>query len=385
MSIWNKVLLGCIFVTALALFVLSARALQAHRYWRESYNAHEKAIAAEQERAKNLLDGDSASGEMGLRQVSFELYKLLIGRGRVLTGARPMEVTKDQDPATKQDRIRIRIETAVPNAAESQSVLHAFEEKPTSEGGRYLGQFTVANVAGTQLELNPSVQLSPAELKRVQDSQQAGTTWRLLELMPADSHEILAGLSDDEIKAMFPESSFAEYSKDGKVMLKQDAEQMGLRGKVLLVDENGNIIRNEQGVETEVTDGKGMYVRQLRDYSTLFSEMRRLRSNTQARIEIANRDKQFLDESLADARGLQQARQQEIQDLQQELTLVRRERDAVQNHQTALAAAIDTMKQAIDNMMATNEATVAEIARIQSEAARIINARTVGVAQTEAQ
>ena len=296
-----------------------------------------------------------------------------------------MEVTKDQDPATKQDRIRIRIETAVPNAAESQSVLHAFEEKPTSEGGRYLGQFTVANVAGTQLELNPSVQLSPAELKRVQDSQQAGTTWRLLELMPADSHEILAGLSDDEIKAMFPESSFAEYSKDGKVMLKQDAEQMGLRGKVLLVDENGNIIRNEQGVETEVTDGKGMYVRQLRDYSTLFSEMRRLRSNTQARIEIANRDKQFLDESLADARGLQQARQQEIQDLQQELTLVRRERDAVQNHQTALAAAIDTMKQAIDNMMATNEATVAEIARIQSEAARIINARTVGVAQTEAQ
>ena len=106
-----------------------------------------------------------------------------------------------------------------------------------------------------------------------------------------------------------------------------------------------------------------MYVRQLRDYRTLFSEIRRLRSNTQARIEIANRDKQFLDESLADARALQQARQQEIQDLQQELTSTRRQRRP-SGHQTALAAAIDTMQQAIDNMMATNEATVGEIARI---------------------
>ena len=43
------------------------------------------------------------------------------------------------------------------------------------------------------------------------------------------------------------------------------------------------------------------------------------------------------------------------------------------------------MQQAIDNMMATNEATVAEIARIQSEAARVINARTIGVARADAQ
>lgn len=385
MSIWNKILLGCIFVTALALFFFSARALQAHRVWRESYNAHEKAIAAEEQRAKQLLDGDSASGEIGLRQATFELFKLLVGRGRVVVNARPMEVTKDQDPATKQDRIRIRVETETPNAVESQSVVHAFEEKPASEGGRYLGQFTVANVAGTQLELNPSVQLSPDELKRVQDSQQAGVTWRLYELMPADSHEIFAGLSDDELKSMLPESTVAEYIKDGQVMLKQDAEQMGLGGKVLLVDANGNVVRNQQGVETEVTDGKGKYTRRLRDYNTLFDEMRRLRSITQARIEIAKRDKQFLDESLAEARNQQQSRQQEIQDLQQDLTEVRRQRDAAQRYQAALAAAISTMEQAIATMMATNEATIAEIARIQSEAARIINAQTASVVQTAAQ
>lgn len=385
MSIWNKILLGCIFVTALALFVLSARALQAHRYWRDSYNAHEKAIAAEQQRAKQLLEGDASSGEMGLREASFELFKLLVGRGRVVTNARPMEVIQDQDPATKQDRVRIRIETDAPNAVESQSVLHVFEEKPASEAGRYLGQFTVGNVAGNQLELNPSVQLSPAELKRVQDSQQAGTAWRLCELMPADSHEILAGLSDDEIKTMFPESSAAEYSNDGGIMLKQEAEKLGLHGKVLAVDANGNIVRNEQGVETEVADGKGKYVRQLRDYKTLFDDLRRLRSNFQARIEIAKRDKQFLDDSLAEARNYQVSKQQEIQNRQQELTEVRREREAVQAYQAALQAAISTMQQTIADMMATNEATVAEIARIQSEAARIINARTASVAQAASQ
>jgi hypothetical protein len=397
MSIWNKILLGCIFVTALVLFVLSARALQAHRVWRASYNKHKEAIAAAEQQAEELvgnLDPDST----GLLRAKLELYKLLIGRGRVWDNCRPMNVAKDQDPATNQERVQITLQTETPNAVEAKSVLYAFEDKQAGEVATYLGQFTVTQVGGDQIILRPSVRLSDSEFARVQTSQQAATPWRLYELMPTDDYEVLAKLTEEEKKALFPnEQTFVDentseeeakkyatindYLYDGQIMMKEQAEKLGLSGKVVMVDEAGKPVRNEQGLYTEVADAKGMFIRTLRDYEVLFDEEHRIRSQIEAQIRVAERDVQFLQESLADSRIQRQTRQKQIRDLEQELAKVTRERGAVQDHEAKLTGAIASMTRAIADLIARNEATIAQVGRIQADASRVINARTAGVVQ----
>lgn len=388
MSIWNKILLGCIFVTALVLFVLSTRALQAHRVWQESYNQHKLAIAEAEQQAKDLVDGDT-----GLRETKLQLYKLLIGRGRVWDDCQPTNVAKGQDPVTNQQRVQITVTT--PDPVEAQSVLYAFEDKPLGEGGAYLGQFTVTQVGGEQIILQPSVRLSDAEYARVQASQQGQNTWRLYELMPTDDHDVLADLTEEQKKALFPNdetfgdakyASVNDYLYHGQIIMKEEAERLGLDGKVVMVDENGKPVLEEagdkEGLYKEVEDGKGMFIRTLRDYEVLFDEEHRIRAMTADRIQIAKRDLQFLEGALADSRIQRQTRQKEIRDLEQELVKVSHERDAVQDLETKLSGAIASMQKTIDDLIARNDATIAQVGQIQAEAARVINARTAGVVQT---
>ena len=46
MSIWNKVLIGLILLASIGFFILGARALKTHQYWRE------QALQLEQELAQ---------------------------------------------------------------------------------------------------------------------------------------------------------------------------------------------------------------------------------------------------------------------------------------------------------------------------------------------
>ena len=392
MSIWNKILLGCIFFAALTLFILSARALQAHRVWRESYNKHKEAIVAAKQQVKDLR-GTLELGSTGLLRAKVDLYKILLGRGRVWDNCQPTKVDQDQDPVTKQPRVLVTVQTSKP--IEADSVLYAFEDKPASEGGAYLGQFTVIQVGGNQVSLRPSVRLSDSELARVQKSQQDGTAWRLYELMPTDDLEVFADLTDDELKAMFPNettfpddpegkySTYKDYLFHGKIITKEQAETEGLNGRVVMVDEADTPLRNEQGLYTDVEDAqaKGMFLRTLRDYEVLFDEEHRLRSLMIDRIRVAERDLKFLQQALDDSRLQKQARQKEIRDLEQERETVYRERDAVTEHEAKLESAIASMKQAIEDLIARNEAAIAQVGRIQTDAARVINNRTTGVVQ----
>ncbi|NLS95879.1 MAG: hypothetical protein GXX96_27400 [Planctomycetaceae bacterium] len=395
MSIWNKILLVCIFLTAIVLFVLSTRALQAHRVWQQSYEQHKQAIADAEKKVKDLVNGTES--EPGLRQVKLELFELLSGRGRVWNNCRPVSVVKEEDPATKQERIRITVQT--PNPVEAKTVLYAFEAKPAGEPAVYLGQFTAAEVdaAGPQVILEPSVRLSDEELARVQASQQAQTPWRLYELMPADNREILSELTEEQKRALFPNeqtfgdpkySTINDYLYDGQIIMKDEAEKLGLHGTVVMVNEAGEPIREEagerKGLYKEVESGKGMFIRTLYDYEVLFDEGHRMRSMAEDRIRIARRDLQFLQAVLDDSRKQKQARQKEIQDLQQELLKASHERDAVREQESKLDAAIASMKRAIDGLIAYNEATMAEVGRIQAEAAEVINARTASVVQASA-
>ena len=217
--------------------------------------------------------------------------------------------------------------------------------------------------------------------------------------MPTDDHKVLAELTDEEKKAMFPNettfgddpegknySTYQDYLFDGKIITKGEAEQKGLHGKVVMVDESDppKPIRGEDGLYTEVEDtqAKGMFIRTLRDYEVLFDEEHRLRSTVIDQIQVAERDLQYLKRALDDSRLQRQARQKEIRDREQEKEKVLHERDSVVAHEAKLEAAIASMQRAIADLIARNEATIAQVGRIQADAARVINARTAGVAQT---
>lgn len=392
MSIWNKILLVCIFLMAVVLFVLSARALQAHRIWSECYNKHVEAIAAAEQQAKDIVNGNQEAGQMGLRQAKLELYKLLIGRGRVWDNCRPINVEKGPDPTNPpHDRVLVTLQTATPDAVEAKSVLYAFEDKPASEGGSYMGQFTVEQVIGDKIAVRPSVRLSDSEYAHVQASQQAGTPWRLYELMPSDDHDVFANLTEEEKKAMFPNeetfgdkaySTVDDYLYDGQIMMKKEADELGLHGMVVMVDEGGKPVRDEQGLYREVADGKGMFIRTLRDYEVFFDEQHRMRAMTVDRLRVVQRDLQFLKESLADAALEKQFREKEIDDLGRELKDKSAEREAVLALEGKLDAAIVAMKKAIADLIARNEAAMAQVGQIQIDAARIVNARAAGVVQS---
>ena len=418
MSILNKILLVCIGITAIVLFVLSARVLQAHRVWRESYNKHKEAIAQTQQEAEKIVNGDKDASEDGLRQVDLKLYKVLIGRGRVWDNNIPLNVGKGPDPEADPakgpvpERVLVTLQTESPNAIEADCVVYAFEYRAPAEGeeatlptdrATYLGQFTVKQVSGNQIVVRPSVRLSSSEFARVQKSQQNQTPWRLYELMPSDNREILQALTDEQKKLLFPTlETFAEegqepskddekyitvgdYLYDGKIITKEQAKSENLHGVVVMVDEAGKPIKNEDGLYTEVQDGKGMFIRTLRDYETFFDEGHRIRATLIDRILVAKRDRQFLEAAKAESLAQIQANEVKRDKLKKKLAEVTRQRDIVRADEAKLDAAIASMKQVITDLIASNEATVAETATIQKEVAQAINARTASVVQNSRQ
>ncbi len=378
MSIWNKVLLGCIFVATLVMILFASKALIIKQRWSQEARQLKADLTAEEEKIRELNRWDEGS-EMTLHRAQVELHKLTVDRGRVWSNCNPVEIQKDAQ--TGALAVKVALDPAV--TIDLNTVLFVFEDKPVKEGGHYLGQFAVVASAAGQAGLQPRVNFTAAELGRLQQSQKAGTRWILYDVMPIDDHEILAGLSDDEKKAMFPKATVAEYLADGQITTKEEVERQGLSGKVLMVDEAGQPVLDAQGLETEVQQGKGKYVRQLRDYDVLFSELIRLRSNTLDKIAATDQDKSYLERAVLDAKQQQQFRRTEIDSLHVELAETTRQRDEVNAHRDALAGAIASMQKAIANLMESNRAVAGKIARIQYEAARIIDARTQGMAQAE--
>jgi len=66
MSIWNKVLLGLIFVASVGLLYMGARTLKTHQYWRELSYQHEDQIAKREELRRVMTEGGTLRIE-GLR------------------------------------------------------------------------------------------------------------------------------------------------------------------------------------------------------------------------------------------------------------------------------------------------------------------------------
>lgn len=344
MSIWNKVLVGFILVASLGLFVLAARALKTHQYWRKAAKTIEASLATEQASQVVLLDGDQNT--MGVREAKLQMYSLMVDRGRVWRHCTPRQVQAGNQPVS----LSLTTDQPDPNGISPKANLFIFEEKDVQDGGRYLGQFTVTAVAGKNIQLVPSMALDAKELQRLQKSK---GPWSLYEIMPVDQHQLLAELSEDEIKAMFPKDTVEEYLADCRALAAE--------------------ANNPDAPKPS---------RQLRDYEAIFNTEHMLRSQWTDEMASTKRDVGFLQSALADARRQVQFRQDEIAKLKNDSAEETKQRDEVAVHRTALEASLKAVQSSIAELLKKNQSLVGQIARIQLEATRQIDERTRRMAQS---
>lgn len=344
MSIWNKILLGFIFVASVVFLWLGAKALKTHQYWRTIAAKQEQLLKQEKDRRDLLVNGKD--GEMGIRQAMLELHKQLVDRGRVWRGATPQKIDVAKDAqGFPTVRILLQMDVPDPHRIEKDANLVLFEEKNVQDKGAYLGRFTVEAVAGKQIQLKPSLRLTDREIKRLQSSRDK---WCAYEIMPIDNHEVFAGCAD--LEKLLPKESLPEYAKDGQP-------------------------------EDPANKDSAKFERKLRDYELLFTAAHAQTSVWLQQMDALQHDQQSVEAGVTLAKKEVEACQKDVSKFKAEVAQMSRERDAVAAHRKAIEAQLAAFEKTKAETMARNRELVGEIARIQLEATRKIDARTERMAQ----
>ncbi len=362
MSIWNKVLAGLIGFASLFLFYMAARAVKAQTTWSESAKKHEAAI--------RRLSDENRDLEPVVRQLKVDLHKLLLDRRRVWAGCDPTTRKPDHNLGTAEITVTVntvnangeQIPHGIPDRNDRKGmVLYAFEELNVKnnkgnvigdfEVGQYLGEFSVSAVSGNKVSFKPTYVMTQKEIDRLV---QARRPWVLYELLPRDSHEIFASLSEEDLKKLMPPDrvppeSLREYLKDGKPAEKDDPKEYVVNGK---------------------------YVRPLLDYSIVFTDEHEKRMLLADTIFALQQDKQLVLEALDEARSLADALTKEIALAKKDVEKMERQRDVVAAHLKNLEKSLGDMQAWIARLTETNQAMAGRIAKLQLEAAQRIDQRT---------
>ena len=382
MSIWNKVLIGLIIGASLAFFYMATRTLQTHKNWRGKHQAHENRIKEFQQQNRQLVEGagEGEDYQPGIERLELELRKMAAGRGRVWTDSDPQP-----GPQTKQAG-QVAVTTELHGIGE-KTLVYVFDETDfdpvdPAKGGLYLGEFKVVKVdePDRRVDLEPSMKMSPKELQRLAISAAGDARWTMYEIMPADNHEIFAGLDEARLRELWPEGSphELEYINDGKPAKWEDIKEWGPRG--IVVDQQEKPLVDEQGEPMEGV--QGTYRRWLRDYEVLLRSHRMQRSILSDLIEAAKVDRDYVTSALAETQEQEKFRQREKDLLTTESDKYEYERSAVSDLLQKLRGEVKAYQEAVNRLIAENMAVAAQIDKIQQDAKRRIDARTGKMAQS---
>ncbi len=320
------------------------------RNWSIRAEQYAKKFKDMQDDDKIIEQGGNVGGEFkpGIEQVRAELYKLTVDRQRVWYKCMP-EVNIKRPAGTVT--IKVTVDQPHPSGIANKSILYAFEDVSPPQG-RYLGVFKVTAVADKQITLEPAFKLNPDDLKKLAEAKKP---WNLYDSLPHDSHGILDQLGQQDKKAMLPADSLEEYIEDGR------AAPQG-------------------SPAADIVDGK--YVRPLRDYGYLFKTYRLQITELVDRLEAVVRDKQLVEDALADAKLQVQYWRQQGTVAKTLLAEMARQRDAVQAHLDNLQKKFAEAKAAAANLTKNNKAMAGQIAKSQLDATRRIDERTCAMAQS---
>jgi hypothetical protein len=355
MSIWNKVLLWLIGLASLGFMVLAARTLQTHAFYMGAVKTLEKNIGSEGLRTGEKGKYVELKTEIDKQLV--ELHQLLVDRPQVWSNC-VAQVTVNKPKATASVVVAFEAPNDVnvkptPHGISANSTLYAFEESGQKDvPGRYLGEFNVTKADDKQVAMQSAFPLGDLDQKKLSDA--TGKFWTLYSVMPQDSHEAFASMTEEQKKAVLPAATLTEYLKDGQPADPQDPKE-------------------------RVVDGK--YVRQLRDYAQLLNHARQQNTILFDESEATTRDKALVEGSTADAQKHVQFAQNQITDLKSALGKKGKEVDAVANLRKLLEDKLASIEAKIKSLIEENKAMAGQIAQKQLEATRQIDARTRAMAQ----
>ena len=267
-------------------------------------------------------------------------------RGRVWRGAQAARY----DAAT--GRVAVAVPQPKPHGLEKDAIVFAFQQgEPNianvNQGAQYVGEFRVfeASVGGVILE-----PVLPLDKRGVALVSNANAPWSLYETMPADSYELFAKFTDEQLKQMLPPQSVEEYIRHGEPATADDDEyeRAGYddQGHRLGFDDMGKAV-------------KTLYDRPLRDYAYLFAEMIRRRTVMTADKAAVQTNIRQMQEAKTIADKLTTHRTEEMKGLNGDLQHMVRDR-----------AAIETLLAAIQQQLASFRQSTAEVLRQNSDLAR---------------
>jgi hypothetical protein len=244
--IYQVVLAVFVFLGAVVFFYLGARTLATHRAWRNLVEQRKSELAQLKSQTVPLVGGADAAGQNvpgKIPQLQHELALLTSRRGGVyydvtaesikdgvvqltLAAAAPAKPPNAGEPAPEQPApgeaapAAPEKPAAEPNAVEplahglaADTIVYAFDQKPFSEGGRYLGEFKVvaAPEGSPAVQVAPTLPLTEAQAKRLAAAVKG--TWTLYTTMPPDDASVFAGMDEAARKALLPADSAAEFAK----------------------------------------------------------------------------------------------------------------------------------------------------------------------------
>ncbi len=356
---WSHlVLVLSIALAAVGFLFLAAETVRVHHVLRSKLPKLEKNLESLLKQNERLLNG--SGNEQGLLEIEHQLQMLSRQRGRVWRGVMPA------GEVTDQGSVSIEISQPQPHGLEQNAVVYAFEAGEVNPadpavGRQYLGEFRVAEISEAGATLEPVLIIDQRTGQRLVESQ---GPWSLYETMPADSHKLYAGLDEEQLRQLLPESTVDEFIRHGTPATPDDDEwhKIGL-------DENDQLV----GPENLDQAVKFLYNRPLRDYAYLFSELAQQRVVLQARRQAVEQDIVKIEIALKSAKQLGVFRDQQKTAFSADLVGMKGDRQAIEGLRDLVLGQLDKARQLIDKLLARNSQQAAQLTKHQMALLEHIN------------
>jgi hypothetical protein len=362
------VVLG-IFLSSVLFFILAAETLRINAVLRKRANDTQAKLDDVQDQNEALERGttdatlvnqlrnlevrmkEDAETVPSLAQLDHELLLATRNRGRVWWNVTPTNVNQQtgavQVGIARPQPAGIRPETVVVLFEEGEPQLPGQEGAP--RGKQYLGEFRVTAADAQTASLEPVLPLDDFEKRRIAASQ---PPWIMYDTMPADRHQIFAGMSEDELKQKLPPQTVNEYIRHGKDAGPDDEaiRQAGF-------DETGKRLPPDQLAQA----AKKLYQRRLRDYAVEFDELAQRKLGLLVDIDGIRKDNERLFAALEGAKKLQAFREDEARRLNTDLAGITKERQAVEQHLAQLRQRIDRGRKLLEETLRNNAARARQL------------------------
>lgn len=279
-------------------------------------------------------------------------------RGRLWDNVQPLGM-----PDQQTRRVRVGVAEDAPALNVSQgAILYAFEQGSPDDGADYIGEFRVVEAAPRELTLEPVLTLDERTGNRYFDSAQQQSVWTLHESMPVDTHEMFAGMTEEQLRAILPEGAVQEYVRHG-TPLEPDDDPYRMMG----VDEDGTLLGPEAVRTLEQNDQpvRKIYVRKLRDYAFLFQEYAQRQQELRNQRRAIESNLQRVQSALAGAKQQLAMRKETLQKLQHDMAGVLRDKQAIDAYLAEAQQRLRTAEELLQQTLAANVRSASRLGELQ--------------------